>query len=151
VYLFGAIFSLLYGLPFFWLLQTRSPIVIGLAILLGVVFGHNAMYGPQAAYFSELFGASVRYSGASLAYQLASVACGRVAPFIATALLAAHGVSGGRLHDVARGGHRGRHLACAGDAQEFVRALSGGRSSAEAVSSVISGRERSRIRRIDSS
>jgi MHS family shikimate/dehydroshikimate transporter-like MFS transporter len=93
VYLFGAIFSLLYAFPFFWLLETRSPIVIGLAILLGVVFGHNAMYGPQAAYFSELFGASVRYSGASLAYQLASVASGGLAPFIATALLAAYGTS----------------------------------------------------------
>ena len=93
VYLFGAIFSLLYALPFFWLLQTRSPIVIGVAILLGVVFGHNAMYGPQAAYFSELFGASVRYSGASLAYQLASVASGGLAPFIATALLAAYGTT----------------------------------------------------------
>jgi len=91
VYLLGAVFSLLYAFPFFWLLQTRSPIVVGLAILLGVVFGHNAMYGPQAAYFSELFGASVRYSGASLAYQLASVASGGLAPFIATALLAAYG------------------------------------------------------------
>ena len=55
---------------------------------LGVTVGHNAMYGPQAAYFSELFGASVRYSGASLGYQLASVLSGGLAPFIATALLA---------------------------------------------------------------
>jgi MFS transporter, MHS family, shikimate and dehydroshikimate transport protein len=93
VYLFGAVFSLVYSLPFFWLLETRSPIVIGLAILLGVTLGHDAMYGPQAAYFSELFGASVRYSGASLAYQLASVASGGLAPFIATALLAAYGTT----------------------------------------------------------
>jgi len=93
VYLFGATFSLVYSLPFFWLLETRSPIVIGLAILLGVALGHDAMYGPQAAYFSELFGASVRYSGASLAYQLASVASGGLAPFIATALLAAYGTA----------------------------------------------------------
>ena len=93
MYLFGAVFSLLYAVPFFWLLQTRSPFVIGVAIMLGVVLGHNAMYGPQAAYFSELFGASVRYSGASLAYQLASVAAGGLAPFIATALLAAYGTT----------------------------------------------------------
>jgi hypothetical protein len=59
--------------------------------MLGVILGHDAMYGPQAAYFSELFGASVRYSGASLAYQLASVAAGGLAPFIATALLAGYG------------------------------------------------------------
>ena len=59
--------------------------------MLGVVLGHNAMYGPQAAYFSELFGSNVRYSGASISYQLASVAAGGLAPFIATALLASWG------------------------------------------------------------
>jgi metabolite-proton symporter len=91
VYLFGAGFSLLYALPFFMLLDTRSAVVIWMAIVVGVAVGHNAMYGPQAAYFSELFGASVRYSGASIAYQLASVASGGLAPFVATALLAWRG------------------------------------------------------------
>jgi metabolite-proton symporter len=88
VYLFGAGFSLLYAMPFFLLLDARSPPIAWLAIVVGVAVGHNAMYGPQAAYFSELFGASVRYSGASIAYQLASVVSGGLAPFIATALLA---------------------------------------------------------------
>jgi MFS transporter, MHS family, shikimate and dehydroshikimate transport protein len=88
VYLFGAAFSLLFALPFFWLLDTRVTGIVWLAIVLGVAVGHNAMYGPQAAYFSELFGASVRYSGASVSYQLASVVSGGLAPFIATALLA---------------------------------------------------------------
>jgi MFS family permease len=91
VYLFGAVFSLCFAFPFFWLLGTRSTPVIWLAIVLGVTVGHNAMYGPQAAYFSELFGAGVRYSGASLGYQLASVLSGAPAPFIATALLATSG------------------------------------------------------------
>jgi MFS family permease len=91
VYLFGAIFSLAYAFPFFWLLDTRSDGIIWLAIVVGVAVGHNAMYGPQAAYFSELFGAGVRYSGASLGYQLASVLSGAPAPFIATALLASAG------------------------------------------------------------
>jgi MFS family permease len=91
VYLFGAIFSLAYAFPFFWLLDTRSTGIIWLAIVVGVAVGHNAMYGPQAAYFSELFGAGVRYSGASLGYQLASVLSGAPAPFIATALLASVG------------------------------------------------------------
>jgi metabolite-proton symporter len=93
VYLFGALFSLAYAFPFFWLLETRSGVIVGLAIVLGVTVGHNAMYGPQAAYFSELFGADVRYSGASLGYQLASVVSGAPAPFIATALLAAYGAN----------------------------------------------------------
>jgi hypothetical protein len=48
------------------------------------------MYGPQAAYYSELFGTRVRYSGASLGYQLASVFAGGFAPLIAAALLAAN-------------------------------------------------------------
>jgi MFS family permease len=91
LYLFGAIFSLAYALPFFWLLATRSTEIIWLAIVVGVAVGHNAMYGPQAAYFSELFGADVRYSGASLGYQLASVLSGAPAPFIATALPASFG------------------------------------------------------------
>jgi hypothetical protein len=45
------------------------------------------MYGPQAAFFSELFGANVRYSGASLGYQVTAIFAGGLAPFIATALL----------------------------------------------------------------
>jgi MHS family shikimate/dehydroshikimate transporter-like MFS transporter len=54
--------------------------------VLGLI-GHAAMYGPQAAFFSELFGTSVRYSGASLGYQLASPLAGGLAPLIATQLL----------------------------------------------------------------
>jgi metabolite-proton symporter len=91
VYLFGASFSLLYAVPFFALLDTRSSPVIWTAIVLGLAVGHAAMYGPQASYFSELFGAAVRYSGASLSYQLASVLAGGLAPFIATYLLATWG------------------------------------------------------------
>jgi MFS family permease len=62
---------------------------IWLAIVLGVNVGHDLMYGPQAAFFSELFGTRVRYSGASLGYQLASVIAGGFAPLIAAALLKA--------------------------------------------------------------
>jgi hypothetical protein len=51
------------------------------------------MYGPQASFFSELFGTRVRYSGASLGYQLASVIAGGLSPLIATALLQRTGAS----------------------------------------------------------
>ena len=91
VYLFGAVFSIAFALPFFWLLNTSSAPLIWLAIILGFNIGHDAMYGPQAAFFSELFGTRVRYSGASLGYQLASVLAGGFAPLIAVALLAAYG------------------------------------------------------------
>lgn len=83
----GAIYSALFAFPFFWMLDTGSAPVIYLGVILGVI-GHAAMYGPQAAFFSELFGARVRYSGASIGYQLASVLAGGLSPFIAVALLA---------------------------------------------------------------
>jgi len=57
------------------------------------VGGHSAMYGPQASFFSELFGTRVRYSGASLGYQLASVIAGGLSPLIATDLLKRTGAS----------------------------------------------------------
>jgi MFS family permease len=73
------------------LLDTKEPLLITLAIILGLNLGHDLMYGPQAAYFSELFGTRVRYSGASLGYQFAAVFAGGMAPLVATALLAAQG------------------------------------------------------------
>jgi MHS family shikimate/dehydroshikimate transporter-like MFS transporter len=90
MYLAGAVFSLLFCFPFFALVETKEPVLICVAIVLGVNVGHDLMYGPQAAYFSELFGTRVRYSGASLGYQLASALSGGFAPLIAVALLAAN-------------------------------------------------------------
>jgi MHS family shikimate/dehydroshikimate transporter-like MFS transporter len=91
LYLAGAVITTLWAFPLFGLMNTASPFLIALAIVVGVNLGHDLMYGPQAAYFSELFGTRVRYSGASLGYQLASVFAGGFAPLIATALLAAGG------------------------------------------------------------
>ena len=71
------------------MVNTKSAVLIWLAIVLGVNVGHDLMYGPQAAFFSELFGTRVRYSGASLGYQLASVFAGGFAPLVAAALLKA--------------------------------------------------------------
>jgi MFS transporter, MHS family, shikimate and dehydroshikimate transport protein len=91
MYMAGALFSLAFAFPFFMLVDTKEPVLIWLAIVLGVNVGHDLMYGPQAAYFSELFGTRVRYTGASVGYQLASVFAGGFAPLIAVALLAAGG------------------------------------------------------------
>ena len=77
--------------PFFVLLDTKEPVLIWLAIVLAVNVGHDLMYGPQAAYFSELFATRMRYTGASVGYQLAAVFGGGFAPLIAVALLAAGG------------------------------------------------------------
>lgn len=86
VYLGGAVFMVLFAFPFFWLVDTKTTAGVWAAIVIGLI-GHSAMYGPQAAFFSELFGTRVRYSGASLGYQLASPLAGGLAPLIATALL----------------------------------------------------------------
>ncbi len=66
-------------------------LVVGIALAL--VVGHAAMYGPQASFFSELFGTKVRYSGASLGYQFASVIAGGLSPLIATGLLKRYNAS----------------------------------------------------------
>ncbi len=86
VYLGGAISLLLLAFPFFWLVNTGNTALVLAAIILGMI-GHSAMYGPQAAFFSELFGTRTRYTGASLGYQLAAPFAGGLAPMIATWLL----------------------------------------------------------------
>ena len=91
LYMAGAVFTLLFAFPYFALLDTKEPVLIWLAIVLAVNVGHDLMYGPQAAYFSELFATRMRYTGASIGYQLASVFGGGFAPLIAVALLAAGG------------------------------------------------------------
>jgi metabolite-proton symporter len=88
VYLFGAVGIGLWGWPFFALLDSGSAPAAIAAVTVGLLF-HGAMYGPQAAFFSELFTTGVRYSGASIGCQLASVVAGSLAPIIAVALLAA--------------------------------------------------------------
>jgi metabolite-proton symporter len=87
VYLGGAVFLAAFAFPFFWLVQTRTVELVYLAIVLGMV-GHAAMYGPQAAFLSELFGTRVRYSASSLGYQLAAPLSGGLVPLVSTALLA---------------------------------------------------------------
>ena len=87
VYLFGAIMTAVLAYPLFWMMDSASPWLVTLALILALSVGHAAMYAPQGAFFSELFGARVRYSGASLGAQLSSVLAGGLSPIIATAFL----------------------------------------------------------------
>jgi metabolite-proton symporter len=89
VYMIGAIMVGVYGFVYFALLNTAFPFLIFLAIVLSLV-PHDTMYGPQAALIAESFTARLRYSGASIGYQLASIIAGGPAPLIATALFAAY-------------------------------------------------------------
>jgi MFS family permease len=84
MYLLGAGVTTVFGFLYFAMLDTAGPGWIFLAIVLSLI-PHDMMYGPQAALIAECFTARLRYSGASLGYQLASVIAGGPAPLIATA------------------------------------------------------------------
>ncbi|MFC6599204.1 MFS transporter [Kitasatospora paranensis] len=92
VYLAGAIGVGIWIWPFFAMVDTKSFGMITLAVTVALFF-HSAMYAPQAAFFSEMFGTRMRYSGASIGAQFASVAAGAPAPLIAVALLSSYGDS----------------------------------------------------------
>ncbi len=88
-YLIGAAGMGAWGFVYYALLDTRVPGLIFLAVALSIV-PIMTMYGPQAALIAESFAPRLRYSGASLGYQLASIIAGGPAPMIATALFAAY-------------------------------------------------------------
>jgi MFS family permease len=90
MYMIGAAGTGVFGFIYFALLNTAVPGWIFLAIVLSLV-PHSMMYGPQAALIAESFTGRLRYSGASLGYQLASVIAGGPAPLIAAWLLAKYG------------------------------------------------------------
>ncbi|MGZ4544370.1 MAG: MFS transporter [Blastococcus sp.] len=92
VYGTGIVLVGLFAFPYYGLLNSTESGLILLAIVVSLVV-HDIMYGPQAALISETFGTGVRYSGAGLGYQLASVIAGGPAPLIATAILARTGSS----------------------------------------------------------
>jgi MFS family permease len=87
MYLIGAAVMGVFGFIYFALLDTGNSTWIFIAIVLSLV-PHDIMYGPQAALIAEAFTGRLRYSGASLGYQLASVIAGGPAPLIAAALFA---------------------------------------------------------------
>jgi MFS family permease len=86
-YLTGCVLTAVFGFLYFGALDTQVPIWVFLAISVSLI-PHDVMFGPQAALIAESFKGRLRYSGASMGYQLASVFAGGPAPLIATALLA---------------------------------------------------------------
>jgi metabolite-proton symporter len=87
MYLIGAVVTGVFGFVYFQMVDTAVPWLVFLAIVLSLI-PHDLMYGPQAALIAEAFTPRLRYSGASLGYQLASIIAGGPAPIIATALFA---------------------------------------------------------------
>jgi metabolite-proton symporter len=88
-YLIGTGVVFIVGFLFILLMNTKNPSLVVLGIVLGAI-PHSLLYGPQAALIAEQFTPRMRYSGASIGYQLASIIAGGPAPLIATWLLATY-------------------------------------------------------------
>lgn len=91
IFMMGALLTGLWGFALFPLIDTGNFVLITLAITLGLVF-MGLQYGPQAAFFTELFSTKVRYSGASLGYQIGAIVGGALAPTIAVLLWNEYGI-----------------------------------------------------------
>jgi metabolite-proton symporter len=87
VYGGAAVFSALLAFPFFLMVNTGSQSLTWLALILAISVGISGMFGPQAAYFAEMFGAKLRYSGFASARELGSLLAGGPAPLLAGLLL----------------------------------------------------------------
>ena len=90
VYMLGCVFVAIYGFVFFQLLHTKEPSYIFLAYVGGLALSQASVYAVQSTWFAELFGTRVRYTGASLPYQIAGIVTSGPTPLIATYLFATY-------------------------------------------------------------
>jgi len=95
LYFAGAIFTILFAFPLFWLIDTKNALVIGATIAVAISFGHGMMFGLLSTYLPELFGTKVRYTGASLGFQVAAAIGGGLSPILATSLTQSLGGTAG--------------------------------------------------------
>src|SRR6187455_3072493 len=97
VIIFGTLFIIAFAIPLNFMITSQVPVLTWLAVVIGICVGHNAVYSPTAALYSEMFPAHVRYSGASLGYQLGGAIAGFV-PLVAASLV---GEAGGAYWPIA--------------------------------------------------
>jgi MHS family shikimate/dehydroshikimate transporter-like MFS transporter len=83
----GCMAAIVLAFPLFWAMQTRDSLTVALGFVVGMVLGHGIMYGVQASFLGVMFPSNVRYSGASLRYQLAAPIGGGLVQFIAAAIV----------------------------------------------------------------
>jgi MHS family shikimate/dehydroshikimate transporter-like MFS transporter len=83
----GAAASALFAFPFFWMLETRETPMIWLAIVIGLSFCVGSIFGPIAAFYSELFDTRIRYTGLVFAREVSGSIVGGFTPLIATSLV----------------------------------------------------------------
>jgi MHS family shikimate/dehydroshikimate transporter-like MFS transporter len=91
VYVLGSLVMIAFAWPYYVLLQTRTPAGIVAAVVVSLTVGHAMLYSVQASLIPELFGTRLRYTGASIGYQLASPLAGGLAPIIAATLVEFYG------------------------------------------------------------
>jgi MFS family permease len=87
VYTCGCLFLMAFALPYYALLETRQPLWIMLATIVALAGGHAILYSIQASLIPELFGTRLRYTGASISYQLAAPIAGGLSPVLAVWLV----------------------------------------------------------------
>ena len=94
IYILGCVAAIALAFPIFWAIGTRDPVMVVLAFVIGMSVGHGIMYGVQASFLSEMFPPNLRYSGASLGYQLAAPIGGGLVPLAAAAMVGSnHGAT----------------------------------------------------------
>jgi MFS transporter, MHS family, shikimate and dehydroshikimate transport protein len=84
----GSPFAIAFAFPIFWLLDTKGPTTITFAIVAAITFGQMVGFGVGAPWYSELFAARLRYSGASLGFQIGAAIGGGLTLFAAATLIA---------------------------------------------------------------
>jgi MFS transporter, MHS family, shikimate and dehydroshikimate transport protein len=87
IYMVGCVAAICLSFPVFWAIATRDPVIVVLAFVIGMSVGHGIMYGVQASFLSEMFPSNLRYSGASLGYQIAAPIGGGLVPLAAAAMV----------------------------------------------------------------
>ncbi len=91
VYVAACLFSMAYAFPVFWLLDQATAGSVILAVVLAIGLGQGVMFGVGATFLSELFPTAVRYTGASLGFQVGAALSGGFTPLIAASLFRATG------------------------------------------------------------
>jgi MHS family shikimate/dehydroshikimate transporter-like MFS transporter len=91
VMIFGSLFTIAFAFPFFWMMDGKNPLMVYLAMTLGLVVGHRAVYAVQSSYYVDLFKPQYRYSGIALAREPTTAFISGPLPLVATMLVASVG------------------------------------------------------------
>jgi MFS transporter, MHS family, shikimate and dehydroshikimate transport protein len=84
----SCLFAIAFAFPMFWLFDTKEPLTITLTVVAAIIFGQIIGFGVGASWYSELFAARLRYSGASLGFQIGAAISGGLTPFAAATFMA---------------------------------------------------------------